>query len=127
MRDITYNTAHKSPKKIPIGIVKEAKMSESKQNPGKSVQAKISPSELSIQYDNFPASQKVYVEGSLRTRKWQDKQGQDRYSTEVVASTLNMLDSRTIESLLATVTLAGSATRVSNCSIIPSAESLAGA
>jgi single-strand DNA-binding protein len=37
---------------------------------------------------------KVYVEGSLRTRKWQDKDGQDRYTTEIVASDLQMLDSR---------------------------------
>lgn len=37
---------------------------------------------------------KVYVEGSLRTRKWQDKNGQDRYTTEVVASEMQMLDSR---------------------------------
>jgi single-strand DNA-binding protein len=37
---------------------------------------------------------KVYVEGSLRTRKWQDKDGQDRYSTEIVASEMQMLDSR---------------------------------
>ena len=37
---------------------------------------------------------KVYVEGSLRTRKWQDKEGQDRYSTEIVASEMQMLDSR---------------------------------
>ena len=38
---------------------------------------------------------KVYVEGSLRTRKWQDQQsGQDRYSTEIVASEMQMLDSR---------------------------------
>ncbi len=38
---------------------------------------------------------KVYVEGSLRTRKWQDKtSGQDRYSTEIVASEMQMLDSR---------------------------------
>ncbi len=36
----------------------------------------------------------VYVEGSLRTRKWQDKNGQDRYSTEVVASDMQMLGSR---------------------------------
>jgi single-strand DNA-binding protein len=36
----------------------------------------------------------VYVEGSLRTRKWQDKSGQDRYSTEVVASDMKMLGSR---------------------------------
>ncbi|MBM93376.1 MAG: single-stranded DNA-binding protein [Legionellales bacterium] len=37
---------------------------------------------------------KVYVEGSLRTRKWQDKEGQDRYTTEVVATEMQMLDSR---------------------------------
>src|ERR1700745_4008705 len=33
----------------------------------------------------------VYIEGSLRTRKWQDKQGNDRYSTEIVASDMQML------------------------------------
>jgi len=37
----------------------------------------------------------VYVEGSLRTRKWQDKSGQDRYTTEIVASDMKMLGSRT--------------------------------
>lgn len=41
---------------------------------------------------------KVYVEGKLQTRKWQDQSGQDRYSTEVVVSgfngTLQMLDRR---------------------------------
>ena len=41
---------------------------------------------------------KIYVEGSLQTRKWQDQQGQDRYSTEVVLqgfnSQLTMLDGR---------------------------------
>ena len=41
---------------------------------------------------------KVYLEGQLQTRKWQDKEGQDRYSTEVVLqgfnSQLTMLDSR---------------------------------
>jgi len=37
---------------------------------------------------------KVYVEGSLRTRKWQDKDGQDKYTTEIVASEMQMLDSR---------------------------------
>lgn len=42
---------------------------------------------------------KVYLEGQLQTRKWQDQSGQDRYSTEVVMqgfnSTLTMLDSKT--------------------------------
>ncbi len=37
---------------------------------------------------------KVYIEGALRTRKWQDQQGQDRYTTEIVASEMQMLDSR---------------------------------
>ena len=37
---------------------------------------------------------KVYVEGSLRTRKWQDKTGQERYTTEIVASDLQMLDGK---------------------------------
>ena len=37
---------------------------------------------------------KVYVEGSIRTRKWQDQSGQDRYTTEVVGNEMQMLDSR---------------------------------
>jgi single-strand DNA-binding protein len=37
---------------------------------------------------------KVYVEGSLHTRKWQDKDGQDRYITEIVVNEMQMLDSR---------------------------------
>ena len=37
---------------------------------------------------------KVYIEGSLRTRKWQDQSGNDRYSTEIVGSEMQMLDSR---------------------------------
>jgi single-strand DNA-binding protein len=36
----------------------------------------------------------VYIEGRLRTRKWQDKQGNDRYTTEVVANEMQMLGSR---------------------------------
>ncbi len=40
---------------------------------------------------------KVYIEGSLRTRKWQDKDGRDRYTTEIVASELEMLDGRQAE------------------------------
>lgn len=36
----------------------------------------------------------VYVEGSLRTRKWQDKEGQDRYSTEIRADVMQMLGRR---------------------------------
>lgn len=37
---------------------------------------------------------KVYVEGSLRTRKWQDQNGNDRYTTEIVGNEMQMLDSR---------------------------------
>jgi len=36
----------------------------------------------------------VYIEGSLRTRKWQDKEGKDQYSTEVVAREMQMLGGR---------------------------------
>ncbi len=36
----------------------------------------------------------VYVEGKLRTRKWQDKDGQDRYTTEVIGDVMQMLGSR---------------------------------
>ncbi|HEY5632766.1 MAG TPA: single-stranded DNA-binding protein [Burkholderiaceae bacterium] len=36
----------------------------------------------------------VYVEGRLQTRKWQDKDGQDRYTTEIVATDMQMLGSR---------------------------------
>jgi len=35
----------------------------------------------------------VFVSGKLQTRKWQDKNGQDRYSTEIIAQTMKMLDS----------------------------------
>jgi single-strand DNA-binding protein len=37
---------------------------------------------------------KVYIEGSLRTRKWQGQDGQDRYTTEIVANEMQMLDGR---------------------------------
>jgi single-strand DNA-binding protein len=36
----------------------------------------------------------VYIEGRLRTRKWQDKQGQDRYTTEIIADQMQMLGGR---------------------------------
>ena len=36
----------------------------------------------------------VYIEGSLRTRKWQDKEGRDRYTTEIVASEMQMMGGR---------------------------------
>jgi single-strand DNA-binding protein len=37
---------------------------------------------------------KVYIEGALRTRKYQDQSGNDRYVTEIVASDMQMLDAR---------------------------------
>lgn len=36
----------------------------------------------------------IYVEGRIQTRKWQDQNGQDRYTTEIVASEMHMLGSR---------------------------------
>jgi len=36
----------------------------------------------------------VYVEGRLKTRKWQDKEGKDQYTTEVIATEMQMLGSR---------------------------------
>ena len=37
---------------------------------------------------------KVYIEGSLRTNKWQDQNGNDRYTTEIMANEMQMLDSK---------------------------------
>jgi len=37
----------------------------------------------------------VYVEGSIRTEKWQDKQGNDRYTTKIIANEMQMLGGRT--------------------------------
>ena len=52
--------------------------------------------EIARQY--LDKGSKVYVEGKLQTRKWQDQSGQDRYTTEVIVSgfngTLQMLDRR---------------------------------
>ena len=49
-------------------------------------------SEIAAEY--LRKGSKVYVEGSLRTRKWQDQSGQDRWTTEIVAQEMQMLDSR---------------------------------
>ena len=38
--------------------------------------------------------QQIYVEGRIQTRKWQDQSGQDRYTTEIVASEMQMLGGR---------------------------------
>lgn len=37
---------------------------------------------------------KIYVEGKLQTRKWQDQQGQDKYTTEVIINQMQMLDGK---------------------------------
>ena len=37
---------------------------------------------------------KIYIEGKLQTRKWQDKNGKDNWTTEIIASEMQMLDSR---------------------------------
>lgn len=47
--------------------------------------------EIAQQY--LKKGSKVYIEGSLRTRKWNDQNGQERYSTEVRADNLQLLDS----------------------------------
>lgn len=41
---------------------------------------------------------KVYIEGSIRTKKWQDQTGNERSSVEIVANTMQMLDSREFKS-----------------------------
>ena len=48
--------------------------------------------EISQQY--LKKGSKVYIEGRLQTRKWQDQSGQDRYSTDIVANEMQMLDSK---------------------------------
>ena len=48
--------------------------------------------EIAEQY--LDKGSKIYVEGKLQTRKWQDQSGNDRYTTEVLGQELTMLDSR---------------------------------
>lgn len=48
--------------------------------------------EIAEQY--LKKGSKVYIEGKLKTRKWQDKNGQERYITEIQGDSLQMLDSR---------------------------------
>jgi len=48
--------------------------------------------EISAEY--LRKGSQVYVEGKLRTRKWQDKEGKDRYSTEIIGDTMQMLGRR---------------------------------
>jgi len=67
---------------------------------------------------------KIYVEGSLRTRKWQDQSGADRYSTEVVATEMQMLDSRSPSEVNVNnssgVTVGDNSTQVNNFGSEPS-------
>jgi single-strand DNA-binding protein len=48
--------------------------------------------EISAEY--LRKGSQVFIEGKLRTRKWQDKQGNDRYTTEIIADNMQMLGSR---------------------------------
>lgn len=48
--------------------------------------------EIAGQY--LKKGRQIYIEGALRTRKWQDKEGQDRYTTEIVASEMKMLGAK---------------------------------
>lgn len=48
--------------------------------------------EIAAQY--LKKGSKVYVEGSLKTNKWQDKDGNDRYTTDIIANEMQMLDSK---------------------------------
>jgi single-strand DNA-binding protein len=48
--------------------------------------------EISAEY--LKKGSQVYIEGRLRTRKWQDKEGKDRYSTEIIADEMQMLGGR---------------------------------
>ncbi|WP_108447055.1 single-stranded DNA-binding protein [Halomonas denitrificans] len=48
--------------------------------------------EIAQQY--LKKGSKLYIEGRLQTRKWQDQNGQDKYSTEIVANDMQMLDGR---------------------------------
>jgi single-strand DNA-binding protein len=48
--------------------------------------------EISAEY--LKKGSQVYIEGSLRTRKWQDKEGKDRYTTEIVGRDMQMLGGR---------------------------------
>lgn len=47
-----------------------------------------------IANDYLKKGAKVYIEGSLRTNKWKDQNGIDRYSTDIIASNMQILDSK---------------------------------
>ena len=48
--------------------------------------------EIAAQY--LRKGSQIYVEGRLKTRKWQDKEGKDRYTTEIIANEMQMLGTR---------------------------------
>ena len=62
------------------------------------VREKLVPATLgfvgSARHPYSDADFRKYVEGALRTRKWQDKEGKERYTTEIVAERMQMLGSR---------------------------------
>ena len=68
----------------------------------------------------------VYIEGRIRTRKWQDKEGQDRYTTEIIGDRMQLLGSRSgAENMArdpATSSSAGSASSASSGSGAPASE-----
>lgn len=48
--------------------------------------------EICVEY--LRKGQQVFIQGAMKTRKWKDKEGNDRYSTEIIASQMQMLGSR---------------------------------
>jgi single-strand DNA-binding protein len=65
----------------------------------------------------------VYVEGSLRTRKWQDKDGSDRYTTEIVGSLLTMLDKKSDDATVTSDDATGSSDETPQANEQPAAAS----
>jgi len=65
----------------------------------------------------------VYVEGSLRTRKWQDKDGSDRYTTEIVGSLLTMLDKKGDDATVTSEDATGSSDEMPQANEQPAAAS----
>lgn len=61
--------------------------------------------EIAQQY--LKKGSKVYIEGSLRTRKWTDQQGVERYSTEIRGDSMQMLDSKGDKPAFSLATAAG--------------------
>ena len=76
--------------RLPRGL--EIAMGSSKNGPNGSMWSAGALAEIAQQYLRKGSS--IYVEGKLQTRKWQDKDGNDRYTTEVVADNFQMLGGR---------------------------------